>query len=548
VSDGHAAAAAALLGALEPDVPLRIAVFDAGLRCLVASPSWLGPPDAAGRPAAEVLPPPVAPAIVGAMAEIRDGLVDARRFGHLTPRGADEPVYRVGCYGLRGPGDELLIAVLGAEITDRRRAEHRARRNRERLELAERLGGLGSWTWWPGENRWSWSEQLLELAGFTGAAEAPPSAVWLGLVDPQDRRRVLAAADRSRRGVPAEVTVRQRLPDGRDRVLRIMAVPSATEAGVARVDGVMQDVTAAWRTAAQQRVVAELGRAALGRIELEALMRRAGDAVAEALGVPDVTVDPDGVLTVDVAPPRTLSDEDRAFLHAVANVLGSAVARGRLERELTRQAEARGRLLAEALDAEDRTRREISETLHDGPLQDLLALTHQVARLEPEDERGALHFDRAQAGLRQAIAGLREVMLELHPVLLDVGGLDSALGAVAAQQGRLGGFHAEVRIEPAANGVRDELILSLARELLVNAAKHAGATHVDVAVRRSGDRLVLEVADDGAGIPDGRLDAAVRDGHIGLASSRQRVEAVGGRLVVVTALGTGTRVTAMLPA
>jgi two-component system NarL family sensor kinase len=96
--------------------------------------------------------------------------------------------------------------------------------------------------------------------------------------------------------------------------------------------------------------------------------------------------------------------------------------------------------------------------------------------------------------------------------------------------------------------VRDELILSLARELLVNAAKHAGATHVDVAVRRSGDRLVLEVADDGAGIPDGRLDAAVRDGHIGLASSRQRVEAVGGRLVVVTALGTGTRVTAMLPA
>jgi two-component system NarL family sensor kinase len=138
-------------------------------------------------------------------------------------------------------------------------------------------------------------------------------------------------------------------------------------------------------------------------------------------------------------------------------------------------------------------------------------------------------------------------MLELHPVLLDVGGLESALGAIAAQQGQIGGFRADVRIEPAACGVRDELVLSLARELLVNAAKHAQASRVEVSVRRAAAEVVLVVADDGRGMPEGRLQAALRDGHIGLASSRQRVEALGGRLLVSAGAGRGTRVTAVLP-
>jgi two-component system NarL family sensor kinase len=252
------------------------------------------------------------------------------------------------------------------------------------------------------------------------------------------------------------------------------------------------------------------------------------------------------VLAVE-APERALGEEDVAFLHAVANVLGAAITRGHLESEWARQADARGRLLAAALDAEDRTRREISETLHDGPLQDLLVLYQFVARLESEDARTGLHLDRAQTGLRRAITGLREVMLELHPVVLDVGGLASGIAAVAAQQGRLGGFSPAVTVEPDAAGVRDELVLSIARELLVNAAKHAQASRVVVTVRRFGSDLVLEVADDGVGIPEERLGAALLEGHIGLASSRQRVESEGGSLDVVTATGAGTRVTAVLP-
>jgi len=68
-----------------------------------------------------------------------------------------------------------------------------------------------------------------------------------------------------------------------------------------------------------------------------------------------------------------------------------------------------------------------------------------------------------------------------------------------------------------------------------------------VDVRRAADAILLEVADDGAGIPEGRLGAALHEGHIGLASSIQRVEAVGGTLTLSPAPGGGTAVAVRLP-
>jgi two-component system, NarL family, sensor kinase len=220
------------------------------------------------------------------------------------------------------------------------------------------------------------------------------------------------------------------------------------------------------------------------------------------------------------------------------------VARLRAEEEVAEQAAARGRLVAQALDAEDRTRREISEMLHDGPLQDLLALSQELQRLEAPGE----HLDRARAGITRAIGALREIMVDLHPVAFEVAGLESALGAVADQQARQGAFECEITIDPAAGGVRDDLVIALARELLTNAAKHAGASCVRVRVERTADAILLEVADDGRGIPEGRLAGALREGHIGLASSIQRVEAVGGTLSLSPAPGGGTAVSVVLPA
>ena len=252
---------------------------------------------------------------------------------------------------------------------------------------------------------------------------------------------------------------------------------------------------------------------------------------------------PYGALAAHSVLPRAVDPEHVMFLQAVANVLDSAVARLRAEEEIAEQAAARGRLVAQALDAEERTRREISEMLHDGPLQDLLALNQELLRLADGE-----HLERARTGITRAIGALREIMVDLHPVAFEVAGLESALGAVADQQARHGAFACDMSIDPSAGGVRDDLVIALARELLTNAAKHAAATRVRVRVERTADAILLEVADDGRGIPEGRLAGALREGHIGLASSIQRVEAVGGTLTLSPAPGGGTSVAVTLPA
>lgn len=278
------------------------------------------------------------------------------------------------------------------------------------------------------------------------------------------------------------------------------------------------------------------------RFQRPAVLADAGVRSSAAVVIGDPAA-PYGALSAHSVHPGAVGREHVTFLQAVANVLDSAVARLRGEDEVAEQAAARGRLVAQALDAEERTRREISELLHDGPLQDLLALNQKLLRLED----GGVHLYRARAGIGRAIGALREIMVDLHPVAFEVAGLQSALGAVADQQARHGAFACELTIDPSADGVRDDLVIALARELLTNAAKHAGASRVRLSVRRTGEAILLEVADDGSGIPEGRLAAALREGHIGLASSIQRVEAVGGTLTLAPVPGGGTSVSVTLP-
>jgi two-component system NarL family sensor kinase len=109
------------------------------------------------------------------------------------------------------------------------------------------------------------------------------------------------------------------------------------------------------------------------------------------------------------------------------------------------------------------------------------------------------------------------------------------------------GAEITVAVDPAGVGHHDELIVVLTRELLTNAAKHSGAAHVIVTVAADHERIELEVRDDGSGFDPARREAALLDGHLGLASSEQRVRSAGGELIVSSAPGRGTTVQAVLP-
>jgi two-component system, NarL family, sensor kinase len=207
-------------------------------------------------------------------------------------------------------------------------------------------------------------------------------------------------------------------------------------------------------------------------------------------------------------------------------------------------AESRRSLVTQALNAEARARRELSYALHDELVQQLLCAQQDLKaarRGRPE------YVDRAEAALADAVRRLRHEIFRLHPHVLETAGLQAALDAIAGDQARGAAERPGVWVAPDAAGIDDELLFSLGRELLTNAARHAGARHVELTVERSGDAIVLRCRDDGRGMAPERRGAALAGGHLGLAASTERVEALGGSLEIVTAPGAGTDVRATIP-
>ena len=94
----------------------------------------------------------------------------------------------------------------------------------------------------------------------------------------------------------------------------------------------------------------------------------------------------------------------------------------------------------------------------------------------------------------------------------------------------------------------DALLFSTARELLANVIKHAHARRVIITLSYAEDQARLVVADDGRGLPEAELSSRLAAGHIGLASRRARVEAVGGRFTIGAGPAGGTVVQVDVPA
>jgi two-component system NarL family sensor kinase len=209
-------------------------------------------------------------------------------------------------------------------------------------------------------------------------------------------------------------------------------------------------------------------------------------------------------------------------------VLGEAIARRSAADEIAELAAARGRLVAQALDGEARARRGISDRLHDGPLQDLLAAGHDLYGIGDGPEA-----TEAQERLRAIARELREVTAALHPTVLRYGGLAAALQAVAGQYGA----RVTITVGDGACGLHDELLLSLARQLLGDAARQEGSAPVAAHVCRAGGAVVLELTHG----------ARFEPGRVALGAATERIAAVGGRLDAGPGPEGGTRISVHLP-
>jgi two-component system NarL family sensor kinase len=210
-----------------------------------------------------------------------------------------------------------------------------------------------------------------------------------------------------------------------------------------------------------------------------------------------------------------------------------------------RLAEDRSRLLADALEAEQRERRVLAEALHDHALQNILSARHEVEEAGEALAHPAL--ERADAALAETAAQLRGAVFDLHPYVLEEAGLEAALRAIAEQAGERGRLAVALELRYPGRHPEDRLLFSAARELLANVVRHADATTATVHLVGTNGEVVLTVEDDGCGFSTGALAERLADGHIGLAAQRVRVEAAGGRMNVASTPGEGTRVEIRLP-
>ncbi len=232
---------------------------------------------------------------------------------------------------------------------------------------------------------------------------------------------------------------------------------------------------------------------------------------------------------------RALPDNVGVRLADFTALVATAIANAKNRDEL---AASRERVVIAA----DQTRRRIERDLHDGAQQQLVALAIdlQTIRDDVPDQLPRLRADLAQVsqGLVSTLDELREIARGIHPAILAQGGLAPALKTLARRCPVPVELH--LQVESRLSEPVEVATYYVVAEALTNAAKHAEASLIRITGQVRDAVLRVRVADDGRG----GASAARGSGLVGLLD---RVEALGGTLVLSSPPGAGTCLELSLP-
>ena len=245
---------------------------------------------------------------------------------------------------------------------------------------------------------------------------------------------------------------------------------------------------------------------------------------------------PLGTLSTFLRPEQEPGEEDVAFLQAIADQAAIAI--------------ENASLLEAAQDkAALQERQKLARELHDSVSQALygIALGARMARtlLDRDPQRVADPLDYVLQLAEAGLAEMRALIFELRPESLVTEGIVAAL---VKQDASLKARHNIVVSttfgpEPEVALSTKEALYRIAQEALHNTVKHARATSADLRLERKDEMLTLLVRDNGVGFNAARSFP----GHLGLISMRERIERVGGTIVVDSAPGQGTTICACVP-
>jgi signal transduction histidine kinase/ligand-binding sensor domain-containing protein len=197
-------------------------------------------------------------------------------------------------------------------------------------------------------------------------------------------------------------------------------------------------------------------------------------------------------------------------------------------------------------------RARMAREIHDTLLQSLAGLELQVdtmsSQLESSPEAVKQQLERVRRQIQLDVSEARQSIWDLRSPSLEVRDLAGALeqlGDVVAASGARFEFIVTGRPAPCARKVEEHLF-RVGREAVSNAVRHARADVVRLELTYDDRTITLRVSDDGRGF-DLREVTHVTSGHWGLATMRERAEAIGGRLRLASEPGGGTDVEMVAP-
>jgi signal transduction histidine kinase len=206
------------------------------------------------------------------------------------------------------------------------------------------------------------------------------------------------------------------------------------------------------------------------------------------------------------------------------------------------------------MQSQDEERRRIARELHDSVGQLLAAIAMNIALVESESHKLSANAAQAvqeNAGMiKQIIAETRTISHLLHPPLLDEAGLDSALSWFVDGFSQRSKVRTRTEI-PAdfgrLNSDVETAIFRIVQEALTNVHRHSGSAMAAVVITRSENEVVVEVSDEGKGIP-AEKQSELNSGRagVGIRGMQERVRQLGGRLEIHSNVS-GTRLIVTLP-
>ena len=193
--------------------------------------------------------------------------------------------------------------------------------------------------------------------------------------------------------------------------------------------------------------------------------------------------------------------------------------------------------------------------LHDGPLQEIIALANelqiasvQISAIVPEEHRQRVRgrFSDVHARLGALDESLREIAHSIRATTAVARPVADALDSELRVLERATGIEGELEVDGELDSLSDSqkiVLFRVVQEALSNVRKHSGAARVSVGVRSTRNFVGLTVTDDGCGFDPRRL----AHDRLGLAGISERVRLLGGVVEIETGSGAGTTVRATLP-